>query len=189
MTNTKKSELISRIEAEINDHFNPQTAAELTKFANVYFQDLLLEDMQHETIDNLYGTVICLWDFLQQRDRSTPKVRVYNPNFEEHSWQSTHTVIEVIADDMSFLVSSFNMALVRLGHTIHFTAHPIITAGRNSKGELTSLNSGDNDEQNEAVIRFKIDRISDLAQMEAIRESLLDTIVENMLKVLTLVAV
>ena len=178
MTNTKKSELISRIEAEINEQSNPQTAAELTKFADVYFQDLLVEDMQNESIDNLYGTVLCLWDFLQQRDPNTPKVRVYNPNFEEHSWQSTHTVIEVIADDMSFLVSSFNMALVRLGYTIHFTAHPIISAGRNSKGELTSLNTGAKDEQNEAVIRFKIDRISDLAQMEAIRESLLDTIVD-----------
>ena len=41
------------------------------------------------------------------------KVRVYNPQIEQHGWQSTHTVVEVVTDDMPFLVDSVSMALNR----------------------------------------------------------------------------
>lgn len=176
MTNTKKSELITRIEAEIKENVGNQSADAIIQLAHIYFQDLLIEDMEHENIDNLYGTVICLWDFIQQRNANTPKVRVYNPNFEEHSWQSTHTVVEVLTDDMPFIVSSFNMALVRLGHTIHFTAHPIIATDRSKHGELEAIKDRHQKGHQEALIRFEIDRISDLAKMEEIKEGLLDTL-------------
>ncbi len=175
MTNTKKSELIARIEAEIKGNFSPADSQGPIKLTNQYFEDLLLEDMEQDSIDNLYGTIICLWDFVQQRSPKTPKVRVYNPNYEEHSWQSTHTVIEILTDDMPFLVSSFNMALVRLGHTIHFTAHPIINVERSAKGELKAIGTQSAKSNTEALIRFEIDRISDLSKMDAIKDALIDT--------------
>ncbi|MEC8483945.1 MAG: NAD-glutamate dehydrogenase, partial [Pseudomonadota bacterium] len=113
---------------------------------------------------------------IQQRNANTPKVRVYNPNFEEHSWQSTHTVVEVLTDDMPVIVSSFTMALVRLGHTIHFTAHPIIAIKRNKSGELSNIAERDPQGANEALIRFEIDRISDLSKMDEIKNALLETL-------------
>ncbi|MFT6655305.1 MAG: glutamate dehydrogenase, partial [Marinomonas primoryensis] len=109
MTDYKKNELIERVEVEINGNFNAAEANDLIQLAHLYFQDSLTEDLVSESIENLYGTIICLWDFLQQRPTNQPKIRVYNPNYEEHSWQSTHTVIEILTDDMPFLVSSFSM--------------------------------------------------------------------------------
>ncbi len=140
MTDNKKCQLIDRIESEIRHNFSSSEAQNLVHLTHLYFQDSLTEDMVNESIENLYGTIVCLWDFLQQRSGSQPKVRVYNPNYEEHIWHSTHTVIQILTEDMPFLVSSFNMALVRLGHTIHLTAHPVVPAVPNKKGELQSIN-------------------------------------------------
>ena len=46
------------------------------------------------------------------------KVRVYNPDFEQHGWQSPHTVIEIVTDDMPFIVDSVTMELERHGYGI-----------------------------------------------------------------------
>jgi glutamate dehydrogenase len=49
----------------------------------------------------------------------TPKLRVYNPRTEEHGWSSPHTVIEIVNDDMPFLVDSVTMEVNRQGYTLH----------------------------------------------------------------------
>ncbi|AEF55763.1 NAD-glutamate dehydrogenase [Marinomonas posidonica] len=176
MTDHKKNELIERVELEINDHFGSADANDLIQLTRLYFQDSLTEDLANESIENLYGTIVCLWDFLKQKTPQKPKVRVYNPNYEEHSWQSTHTVIEILAEDMPFLVSSFNMALVRLGHTIHLTAHPAIPVERNKKGELQSINP--TSKHFEALIRFEIDRLSDANLLDQIKDEIIKSLAD-----------
>lgn len=173
MTDLKKTELIERIELEIKDNFSTE-ANDIIQLAQLYFQDSLTEDLISEPIENLYGKIVCLWDFIQQRTIDHAKVRVYNPNFEEHSWQSTHTIIEILTQDMPFLVSSLNMALMRLEHTIHMTVHPIITVNRDKKGELQGL-SQDFTVQ-ESLMRFEIDHISDVNVLDNIKEALLTSL-------------
>lgn len=176
MTDYKKNELIERVEVEINDNFSAAEAKNLVQLTHLYFQDSLTEDLASESIENLYGTIVCLWDFLQQRTLNQPKIRVYNPNYEEHSWQSTHTVIEILTEDMPFLVSSFNMALVRLGHTIHMTAHPVVPVERDKKGQLQSINPAAKSQ--EALMRFEIDRLSDINLLDEIKEELLKSLID-----------
>ncbi|MCB5160945.1 NAD-glutamate dehydrogenase [Marinomonas algarum] len=176
MTDHKKNELIERVAVEIHENFHADEANNLVQLAKLYFQDSLTEDLINESIENLYGTIVCLWDFLQQRPTDQAKIRVYNPNYEEHSWQSTHTVIEILTDDVPFLVSSFNMALVRLGYTIHMTSHPVIPVDRNANGELKGINTAS--KSHEALMRFEIDRLSDLTLLENIKEELLVSLVD-----------
>jgi glutamate dehydrogenase len=173
MIDHKKNELIERVEVEINDNFSTAEASNIIQLAHLYFRDSLTEDLAAESIENLYGTIICLWDFLQQRTINQPKIRVYNPNYEEHSWQSTHTVIEVLTQDMPFLVSSFSMTLVRLGYTIHMTVHPLVPVQRNKKGELQKIDP--TSETHDSLMRFEIGRLSDMTILEQIKEELLKT--------------
>jgi len=42
-----------------------------------YFQDSATEDLVSESIENIYGTIIGLWDFLQHVQQ-TSQNRVYN---------------------------------------------------------------------------------------------------------------
>ncbi|MEP0071630.1 MAG: NAD-glutamate dehydrogenase [Marinomonas sp.] len=173
MTDHKKNELIERVEVEINENFSDAEASNIIQLAHLYFQDSLTEDLVTESIENLYGTIICLWDFLQNRAPDQPKIRVYNPNYEEHSWQSTHTVVEILTPDMPFLVSSFSMTLVRLGYTIHMTVHPLVPVERNKKGELIKIGSSAN--TNDSLMRFEIGRLSDTNILDQIKDELAKT--------------
>jgi len=55
---------------------------------------------------------------------------VYNPRFEEHGWQTTHTVLEMVNDDMPFLVESTRMEINRQGYGIHLMLHPVMKVRR-----------------------------------------------------------
>ena len=67
------------------------------------------------------------------------KIRVYNPVREQHGWASTHTVLEIVNDDMPFLVDSVTMEVNRQGLTLHLVIHPVLRVVRDGMGELTSV--------------------------------------------------
>ncbi len=88
---------------------------------------------------DLYGAALGLWRFARARSAGEPRVRVYNPTLEEHGWQSTHTVVEIVNDDMPFLVDSVSMALNRRRLAIHLILHPVIAIRRNDEGEVVEV--------------------------------------------------
>jgi glutamate dehydrogenase len=73
-----------------------------------------------------------------QRGR-TALVRVFNPTLREHGFVSPHTIIDVVNDDMPFLVDSVNLALTERALTLHFLAHPIFAVVRDRAGGLSTL--------------------------------------------------
>ena len=52
-------------------------------------------------------------EFARRRAPGETKLRVYNPQFETHGWQSTHTAVEVVTDDKPFLIDSVTIELNR----------------------------------------------------------------------------
>ena len=75
--------------------------------------------------------------FARQR-RGRALVRVFNPTLREYGYSSPHTVIEMVNDDMPFLVDSIGLALTRRGLTLHFLAHPVFAVTRDKAGVLRS---------------------------------------------------
>ena len=59
------------------------------------------------------------------REPGRPKVRVLSPTVAEHGWASRHSVIEIVNDDMPFLVDSTTTEINRQGLTLHLIVHPI----------------------------------------------------------------
>ena len=50
-----------------------------------------------------------------------------------------YSVVELITDDMPFLVDTLSMSLAEAGHSIQFIVHPIVPAVRTAKGRLSQL--------------------------------------------------
>ena len=71
-----------------------------------------------------------------RRRRRTALVRVFNPTLREHGYVSPHTVIEMVNDDMPFLVDSISLALTERSLTLHFLTHPIFAVTRDGSGNL-----------------------------------------------------
>ena len=95
---------------------------------------------------------------MHRRAPGEAKVRVCNPQFEQHGWQSAHTVVEIVSDDMLFLVDSVSMELARHGHGIHLLVHPIINVRRDDDGELVEVAPAGGDQLAESVMHVEIDR-------------------------------
>ena len=136
----------------------------MQQFARLYYAESIPAELLQFDTDNLYGALSSLWDCVKLRHNDQVNIRVYNPNYEEHQWYTSHTIIDIVCDDTAFLVSSITNALVHLGHTIHITTHPVVAVERDLKGKITSISpfTGRADSANlEAVMRFEIDQQSD----------------------------
>jgi glutamate dehydrogenase len=145
--------------------------ATLEKFIRKYYSNTAAEDLIDSEAANLYGAALAHWNFAHSRKAGNSKVRIYNPQFEEHGWQSTHTVVEIINDDMPFLVDSVRMALNARNLTTHLVIHPVINIRRDSSGKVVDiLEHGDLAEgsQYEAIIHVEVDRQTEKEVLDAI---------------------
>ena len=143
----------------------------LEKFIRKYYGNTAAEDLVDSEAANLYGAALAHWNFAHSRKAGNSKVRIYNPQFEEHGWQSTHTVVEIINDDMPFLIDSVRMTLNARSLTTHLVIHPVINIRRDSSGKVVDiLELGDPAEgsQYEAVIHVEVDRQTEKDVLDAI---------------------
>src|SRR5918995_1132844 len=114
--------------------------AELAEaFVRQLYRWVATEDVAERDPLDLYGLALGHFNFARERPPGTPKVRVYNPHFEEHGWQSTHTAVEIVTDDMPFLIDSVSMELNRRGFGVHLIIHPVLTVRRDGSGELLEI--------------------------------------------------
>lgn len=158
---TRQKELIKKIIENMPASLDEALKAQAERFINIYFQRIALEDLEKHSIEDLAGSALAVMQLAKKRTEGQNKVRVYNPVYDKHGWQSTHTVVEIITQNRPFLVDSISMALNRLGTTIHLTIHPVISAKRDSQGVLTDLESSDTKEagfKTESIMHFEIDR-------------------------------
>ena len=110
-----------------------------SKNSRGYYHDVEAEDLAERQPADLYGAALSHWNFARKRDAGSARIRVFNPTLEEHGWQSTHTIIEIVNDDMPFLVDSVTMEVNRHGLTMHLIIHPIVPVDRRTDGKLAGL--------------------------------------------------
>ena len=67
------------------------------------------------------------------------KVNVYNPEPDRDGWESPHTVIEVVSEDMPFIVDSVTMDLARGSYGIDLVIHPVVRVRRDADGQLLEV--------------------------------------------------
>jgi len=152
---------------------NPIRRDQMLAFVDRYLGQVDPEDLADRSPDDLYGAALSHWNFAQKRERGHARVRVFNPTVEEHGWQSTHTVVEIVNDDMPFLVDSVSMEINRHALALHLIVHPILTVVRDAGGTLTGLASaGAPEAVRESFIHVEIDRMSGAAAMEELAADL-----------------
>ena len=148
-------------------------------FITAYYAAIGAEDLGARPVEDLCGAVLAHWRLAQQRSPGTPLLRVYNPHYENHGWQSTHTVVEIVTDDMPFLVDSLSMELLRKDYTIHLIIHPVLCISRDADGRLISAvpnNSPQCDGLPEAVMRFEITRQTEEDALAGLHRALASTL-------------
>ena len=174
---------IDQIKALLSERL-PKAESDLAVcLAKYYFQRSSSRDLAQQSIDDSYGAFLCLWQFIQQRSTEQTLIHAYNPEPEEHHWHSTHSIIEVLVDDMPFLVASILMELDRQEVQVHNLTHPVIKAQRDEKGQLTSLGKSKGHKP-EALMRIEVDRQPEEAELQKIMTGI-HSVIEDVRRVVS----
>jgi glutamate dehydrogenase len=168
-------ELIARIVEQIRAKLPPDQAAEAAEFARQYYAGVAPEDLSERALADLYGAALSHWHFARTFAGGAPKLRVFNPRLDEHGWQSTHTVIEIVNDDMPFLVDSIIMEVNRQGLTLHLVVHPVMRMKRDAQHRLVAVarERGEPEGRLESLIHVEVDRRTSGPQLDALHDGLL----------------
>ncbi len=170
-----ESELIDSVCERIRDRLPADQIQPCEAFVRQYYQWVPAEDLADRNPLDLYGAAVAHWNLAQQRAPGEAKVRVYNPDFEQHGWQSPHTVIEIVSDDMPFIVDSVTMDLTRKGYGIHLVIHPVVRIRRDDEGHIADVVDPDTDNSDtipESILHAEVGREHDLGLLDELRRSI-----------------
>ena len=150
---------------------------DIAAYLQRYYAQVELADLVERSPQDLAGGAMSLWQFGQRRTPGETRVRVFNPGSAGEGWQSSHTIVEIVNDDMPFLVDSVTMEVNRHGLTQHLIIHPIVTVRRSADGERLGLAPIDGEAAataaaTESMIHAEVDRIIDVAEREALEADL-----------------
>jgi glutamate dehydrogenase len=143
-----------------------------------YLRHVAVEDLAEREPLDLAGMVGSHRHLAHHRPQGTASVRVFTPTVEANGWATGHTVVEVVTDDMPFLVDSVNAELVRQDRAIHLVVHPQIVVRRDVTGALLEILDTDCTDQVvrhlprdvtvESWMHLEIDRESGQPDLDAI---------------------
>jgi glutamate dehydrogenase len=174
-----ESELIDTVCERIRERLPTEQQQPCEAFVRQYYQWVPAEDLADRNPLDLYGAAVAHWNLAQQRAPGEAKVRVYNPEFEQNGWQSPHTVIEIVSDDMPFIVDSVTMDLTRRGYGIHLVIHPVVRVRRDEDGHIVDVIEPDADDQGtipESILHAEVGREHDRALLDELRRSVEKTL-------------
>ncbi|MFF9377665.1 NAD-glutamate dehydrogenase [Streptomyces griseoluteus] len=148
-------------------------------FLQRYYLHTAPEDLADRDPVDVFGAAVSHYRLAENRPQGTANVRVHTPTVEENGWTCSHTVVEVVTDDMPFLVDSVTNELTRQGRGIHVVIHPQVVVRRDVTGKLIEvLPTGPHGElphdvHVESWIHVEIDRETDRADLKQISADLL----------------
>ncbi|PVZ71574.1 NAD-glutamate dehydrogenase [Pelagibaculum spongiae] len=150
---------------ELIEQRNPSDRSSLLdRFLDLNYTLNTPEAFYQKQAEQSYAALLGLWRFVRKRGTNKNKsmLRVYNPDLEQHGWQSNHSVVEVLSDYRPFLVDSIKMAIKSCGLDIHLINYPLMQAKRSVRGQLLALDSANanasEDESLEMVLFIEVDR-------------------------------
>ncbi len=170
-----KAEFLEQVLAHARERLPQGKAAQIAAFASEYYRLTDPEDLSERNPLDLYGAVMAHWNLAQRRAPQECKVHVYTPQVEEHGWQSPHTVIEIVTDDMPFLVDSVSMEVTRHGYAIHLMLAPIFNMRRDAQGQLLKVlppDAAPGDTITEALLHVEVDQQREPAVLDELRQDL-----------------
>ncbi|MFH8734553.1 MULTISPECIES: NAD-glutamate dehydrogenase [unclassified Streptomyces] len=147
-------------------------------FLQRYYLHTAPEDLADRDPVDAFGAAVSHYRLAEVRPQGTANVKVHTPTVEENGWTCSHSVVEVVTDDMPFLVDSVTNELSRQGRGIHVVIHPQVTVRRDLTGKLLEVlpagSAADgHDTLTESWIHVEIDRETDRADLKQITSDLL----------------
>jgi glutamate dehydrogenase len=168
-----KQQLLEQVSAILAGRANTTKAKQARYYTEAFFRRVPIEELSRETPEALAAIVSEQMEFISKRPPGEALVSVFNPTLEEDGWESTHTVIEMVNDDMPFLVDTANVVMAELNLQVHLMVHPVIHVERDGRGQVKAYySSSEGKGAPESIIHMQINRQGDPDMLSKIESKL-----------------
>ncbi|MFD9703766.1 NAD-glutamate dehydrogenase [Lentzea sp. NPDC059081] len=115
-------------------------APELADLIRLFYRHVPAEEVNDDDPVDLVGAVRSNYQLAESRVPGRAAVRILNPTRAADGWQCPVTVVQVVTDDMPYLVDSVASELTRGGVQVQRVVHPIVVVRRDPvTGERTEV--------------------------------------------------
>jgi len=152
-------------------------------FPRLLFERGVTDDLAAYSVDDLAQLSTDAFAFFSDRVTGKTKIRISNPEADSGSRLGSVTVIEIINDDMPFLLDSALGVLNDNGIGIELVLHPILAVERDAGGKLIGVRDSASPQAagmaRESFIYFHVGRLNDEEQIASLKDELLDVFADT----------
>ena len=151
-----------------------KTPAAMHSFAQKLLERLPQDDLEQIKSDALARVIKSQWDLLKSKKEGQPSIAIYTPTMEKDGWTTGRTIIDIVQDDMAFLIDSIVAEIVRHGQLIHIVTHPTLYAVTDKNGNFKDFKHDPEEGlQRYSVSHIQLRGILSDAQAEELRMGLI----------------
>ncbi|MSY53941.1 MAG: NAD-glutamate dehydrogenase, partial [Actinobacteria bacterium] len=145
-----------------------------------YFDLVAPEDLVGTEVRDLQAMIEAHVALGQKRVPGSANVKAISPTLDSAGWHSLHTVVQVVTDDMPFLVDSVSAELSRQDRSIRVIIHPRFWVKRDADGGLIEILDRDvlpgeappDGALQESWMSVEVDRESEASELAAIESNI-----------------
>ncbi len=173
----QKKEILNKVIRVARKVLSKTQAIKIEPFIRHFYAYVPLRDIAERRPDELFHRTNRIWKSGAMRPQKKALIRVFNPTLKADGYQSDHTVIDIINDDMPFLVDSVASEFGWQDLETHLLIHPMVKFRRTKAGKLSEVvepGMADSDTRNESIMHIEIthqsgDRLKEIkARLEQI---------------------
>lgn len=168
-----KEKILNQIAEGIKGLVPSKLRGAVQTFARVYYANVPLEDLIETPLEDLISSVCGMWDFSLTRTPNKAKIRTFTEKRKIKGRSISQTIVEVVNDNMPFLVDSVTGAINSLGYSIHLVIHPVMSVERDGANRLKHIfqhAQGDPNENYESFIHCEIHESASAKKLKILEE-------------------
>ena len=113
----------------------------LHEFLGAFYQQVPADDLSGWKAEDLSRVAAAMCEMGAERKAGQLKVRVFNPEQKRDGWHIPHTVVQIVNDDMPFIIDTISSEMNTHGFNIDVLFHPILSVKRDGQ-KLTGVQPG-----------------------------------------------
>jgi glutamate dehydrogenase len=167
-------EVLAEISAIAGKKIKGKKLEDFNDFVDAFYGVSCPDDMFDRDPEQLFAVAHSMWTESEKRTAGTFSLKIVNPR-GEGGWNTKNTVIQIVNDDMPFLVDSITGCLaVMMHYRIKMMHHPILEVRRDDKGARTSDASVE--PARESYMFIEVDAQSEKSALKDMEDTLRSTL-------------
>jgi glutamate dehydrogenase len=142
-------------------HVPSKGSLDYKKFLKTFYENVPKNDMEMMAPENLAFTASNHLKLSHSRKiGDAPAISICAPTSKKDGWDAGRTIIDIVNDDMAFLVDSVVAEIIRHNYQITVFIHPILHAARSKNGKINDMFSKSNGKTSgQSHIHIELNRV------------------------------